>query len=165
MSESHRIVMVQIDAVKEETIRLADIMGHIPTSEVKEVLNSPWAREKGWQTMEKDRQYRLEIPAKVGTKVGMEFHIEENGDVRLKRFARSSVARGKAQSEKIALAQILGGIADQYNLAFNEVLGRAIAKSLEHRAQELGYEIVDHQTHQQDHIIDMELKMNVYEMA
>lgn len=165
MSESYRIVMVQVDAVKEETVRLADIMGHIPTREVTDVLNSQWAREKGWQTKVKDRQYCLEIPAKVGTKVGMEFHIEENDDVRLKRFAESSVTPGKAQTEKIALAHLLEGIEEQYNLAFNEVLGRAIAKFLLNRARDLGYEIVDQQMHEQDHIIDMELKMNVYEMA
>ncbi len=165
MSEQYKIVMVQVDAAQEETIRLADIMGHIPTSEVKEVLNSQWAREKGWKTVVRDRQYRLEIPAKVRTKVGMEFFIEEKGDVRLKRLAESSVALGNERSEKIALANLLEGLTDQYNLAFNEVLGRAIAKSLEHRAQELGYKIVDRQMHQQDHIIDMELKMNVYEMA
>lgn len=160
MSEEHRIVMVQVNAVEEETLRLADIMGHVPTREVVEVLDSQWARQKGWKTSIKGREYRLQLSEKVA----MEFLIEENGEVKLKRVAASKVEESQIFSKKKVLESLLKKVKEQYNLAFNEVLGMAIAKTLSNRAKDIGY-VVDEKLHEQDHVIDMELKINVCEMA
>ncbi|MCP4157610.1 MAG: hypothetical protein GY757_58405 [bacterium] len=161
MSETYRIVMVPVNAVEEETVRLADILGHIPTQEVCEVLNSQWARQKGWQTVKKDQTYMLRLPGKLK----MQIKIEENGQVNLKRFAQSNVRTEDRRREKNRLEQLIKNEGRQYNLAFNEVLGRALAKSLSNRAKETGYEVVEEHQNTQGHVIDMELKMNVYEMA
>jgi hypothetical protein len=161
MSEDHQIAIIQVDAFMEQAIQLADVLGRVPTTEIVEVLSSAWAQEVGWKTITEGTAYHLQLAENVG----MEFQVGEDGAVRLVRRASDRVEETLRGERTEELERLLVEIQPAYNLAFNDVIGRALILALPRQAAELGYQIVEQQEafEEETHVYDLELKMYVYE--
>lgn len=163
MSEPCQIAIVQVNAIQEETLQLDEVIGRVPTAEIVEVLNSDWAKENGWQALIEGKSYLRQLAGNVG----MEFQIETDGDVKLKRQISEMMRSDLSVEGKKRLQRMLDEVQSEYNLAFNEVIGKALILALPRQAAELGYEVVEENQHfdQQTQVIDMELKMRVYQFV
>nr|VFJ42631.1 MAG: hypothetical protein BECKFM1743A_GA0114220_1000110 [Candidatus Kentron sp. FM]VFJ43340.1 MAG: hypothetical protein BECKFM1743C_GA0114222_1000110 [Candidatus Kentron sp. FM]VFK05502.1 MAG: hypothetical protein BECKFM1743B_GA0114221_1000110 [Candidatus Kentron sp. FM] len=139
MSSPQQITIVQVNAAQQETIQLADVLGRVPTDEIREVLGSQWAKDKGWQQV-KENSGELVYQRQITETVGMSFRIADSGEVRLERRTGAvGVKNGQAETERAKHENALKTAENDYNLAFNEILAEALVKAVPNRAKELGY--------------------------
>jgi hypothetical protein len=159
VSQHHQIVLVQVDAVREEVVRLADFMGKVPTAEIIAVLESEESVHEGWKTLEAGRVFSREIKAELS----MEFHLDPDGEVRLvRRISRKGVDSRQRSQEEQRLEKLLAEAAPQYNLAFHSVIGKALVKALPSLAESVGQVVGSVKTLDDNtHVYDLELKIHV----
>jgi|SRR5215813_1373917 len=165
MSSHHQITVVQVNACREEVVQLGEVLGRVPVMEIKEVLNSEWAKQKGWRCLTMNQSYHLTLSHHIG----MEIQIDELGEARLFRRAQMETDYGDQESMRRQLDQELDELEQTYNLRFHEVVGRSMARALIHQAEKEGHIIVDkigmpdeltaaHDTG----VIDLEIRLQVY---
>jgi F420-dependent methylenetetrahydromethanopterin dehydrogenase len=160
MSNNHVIAIVQVNAFVEEELVLDEIMGRVPTAEIIEVLESEWAKREGWQIIEKSKIYTRQF----NEYVSMELQIGEGKETRLVKRAFDEVNETLEAKKEQELSRLIEETESAYNLAFNDVYGRALVQALKnHAVKEPGYEIIekDESLDEMLHVYDLELKLKV----
>ena len=169
MSMQHQVAIVQVNAYEKETVRLAQIMDRVPSQEVMEVLASSWARQRGWRAQ--NGVHVLPLPSGVS----MEVSLDAGGDVTLARRASQHISHGQGVGRRRAVergARSLEGLLERqeqaYNLAFNEVVGRAVTLAVQNEiARHQNWQVVEtEQEHcEETHVVDLVVRALVHETA
>ena len=140
MSHHHQVAIVQLDAIEHERLTLDEVLGSVPVREIAEVLTSEWAIGVGWQPVGQSGQ---DFRRQLEPNLAINFHVDtEANEVTLERIATGHFAENRTIQGQETLKESLAAHRDEYNLAFHDVLGRALVAYLPRQAEKRGYTVV-----------------------
>jgi len=160
MSQPHQIAIVSVNMSQTETIQLGDIFGRVPVEEMVEVLNSEWATQRGWQTVQSGVTYQRQIAEDIN----LEVRIGEQGQVTVQRHApREDVQANVAAEVRAKQNQRLQETNQACDFAVNELVSQAMMLALPRRAEALGYVTSEPVVRQQvgAHEVVVQVRLNI----
>lgn len=162
MSQSHQVRLIYVDAAQHDQIRLDELFGQVPQDELLEVLQSDWARQRGWQRQEGSEE---SFVRRLSNGVAVTFQVGGDGYVSVDWKASEQVREEEAAGMRQGLEHLVAASREEVNLLVHEVIGRALVLALPRVAREAGYEVISHEeTYDEENVaVDMEMIVQIYE--
>src|ERR1044071_165428 len=162
MSSHHQVSLVQVNAFREEIVELSKVFGRVPVQQIKEVLDSAWARKVGWARLGNGNIYSLNLRHNIV----MEVAFDEFDEITISRKVSGFVDRERQHEHSLQLEKWITEVEPEYNLRFNEIVGKAFMVALPEYASEFGEVVECKERYEEEaHVFDMELKIYVREAA